>query len=126
MKQHGYTARYFELEKYGIPDYEELIFVAGTRTLAEKTEAIQGFVKAIKIALTETKSEPAASLSVYLGAVPEADKTIETQAFELTRPYFAGPEGHNPAHWQAVADFALEYGLIPAPVDAAALIHTWE
>ncbi|MCG8617771.1 MAG: ABC transporter substrate-binding protein [Desulfobacterales bacterium] len=126
MKQHGYAARYFELEKYGIPDYEELIFVAGTRTLEEKDEAIQGFVTAIKIALAEARSKPAESLAVYLAAVPEADKTIETQAFELTRPYFAGTEGHNTDHWQAFADFALKYGLIPAPVDAAALIHTWE
>ena len=27
MAQHGYKAGFFELEKYGIPDYEELIFV---------------------------------------------------------------------------------------------------
>ena len=36
MAQHGYKARFFELEKWGIPDYEELIFVCGQKILKEK------------------------------------------------------------------------------------------
>ncbi len=36
MAAHGVEARYFELEKYGIPDYEELLFVAGPHALKEK------------------------------------------------------------------------------------------
>ena len=58
--------------------------------------------------------------------MPEADKKIETLAFELTRPYFAVKLEHNLAKWQAFADFALEYGLIKNKVDASMLIHTWK
>ncbi len=126
MKQHGYDASFFELEKYGIPDYEELIFVAGSKTLEEKPEAVRGFVKAIRIALAEVQTEPEIAMGLYLAAVPEADVAIETQAFELTQPYFAGPEGHDQAKWQTFADFALDYGLIKNRVDVANLIHTWE
>ncbi len=126
MEKHGYNAGFFELEKYGIPDYEELIFVAGSRTLKKKKEAIQGFIKAIRIALAETQTDPEIALEFYLSAVPEADVDIETKAFELTRPYFAGPDGHDPVKWQAFADFALKYGLIKNRVDARDLIHTWE
>ncbi len=126
MEKHGYRAGFFELEKYGIPDYEELIFVAGSKTLKNKKEAIQGFVKAIRIALAEAQTDPAIALEFYLSAVPEADVDIETKAFELTRPYFAGPDGHDPVKWQAFADFALKYGLIKNRVDARDLIHTWE
>ncbi|MEH0021623.1 MAG: ABC transporter substrate-binding protein [Desulfobacter sp.] len=126
MKKHGYEARFFELEKYGIPDYEELIFVAGSNTLARKPEAVRGFVKAIRIALAEAQTDPEIALSLYLSAVPEADASIETEAFQLTRPYFAGPDGHDPLKWQAFADFALKYGLIQNKVDVSELIHTWE
>jgi putative hydroxymethylpyrimidine transport system substrate-binding protein len=125
MAQHGVTAHYFELEKYGIPDYEELIFVAGPGALAKKRAAVKGFVTAIAKALEDVQARPDQSLALYLKAVPEADKTVETRAFELTRPYFATTLGHNTEKWQAFADFALKYGLIDAPVDGASLVHNW-
>jgi putative hydroxymethylpyrimidine transport system substrate-binding protein len=126
MAQHGYKARFFELEKWGIPDYEELIFVCGPKALEEKSVAVRGFVTAIEKAFAYTKAHPEDALATYLAAVPQADKKIETLAFELTRPYFALKAGHNPAKWQAFADFALEHGLIKNKVDAASLIHIWK
>ncbi|MDD9303014.1 MAG: ABC transporter substrate-binding protein [Desulfobacter sp.] len=126
MEKHGYEARFFELEKYGIPDYEELIFVAGAKVLAQKEEAIHGFVKAIRMAMAQIQTDPKMAMDIYLAAVPQADTTVETAAFELTRPYFAGQKEHDPEKWQAFADFTLKYGLIKARVDTARLIHTWK
>jgi len=126
MAQHGYKAQFFELEKWGIPDYEELIFVCGPKTLKEKPGAVKGFVTAIEKAFAYTKAHPEDALATYLSAVPQADKKIETLAFELTRPYFAVKPKHNLAKWQAFADFALKYGLIKNKVDAAKLIHVWK
>lgn len=125
MKQHGYTAEFFELEKNGIPDYEELIFVTGSTTLAKKERAIGKFVKALRLAMEKLEADPEGALQRYLGALPEADVTVETQAFKLTRPYFAGQNTHDPAKWQAFADFALEYGLIKNHVDTSKIIHIW-
>ncbi len=126
MAGHGYEAGFFELEKYGIPDYEELIFVCGKNALKEKPQAIKGFVAALEKALAHTATRPDDALAVYLKAVPEADPAIETRAFELTRPYFATRISHDPARWQAFADFALDRGLIQNKVDGAALIHIWK
>ena len=126
MAQHGYTAQFFELEKWGIPDYEELIFVAGPDALEEKSKSIHGFVTAIEKALFYTKNDPEKALALYLSAVPQADKTIETQAFELTRPYFAASPAHDVAKWQTFADFALAHGLITNKVDVNNLIHLWK
>lgn len=127
MKKHGVSARFFELEKYGMPDYEELIFVAGAKTLATKTAGVHGFVKAIDQAMAELKKHPADALKVYLSAVPEADTEIETQAFELTAPYFAAPgDTHDLEGWRTFAEFAFKYGLIKHKVDGPALIHTWK
>jgi len=125
MAQHGYTANFFELEKFGIPDYEELIFVCGPKALQKKPEAVHGFVTAIEKALGYTKTHPEKALALYLSAVPQADKNIETQAFELTLPYFADGQGHDLVKWQAFADFALEYKLITHKVDVKKLIHNW-
>ncbi|MCP3873069.1 MAG: ABC transporter substrate-binding protein [Desulfobacteraceae bacterium] len=126
MAQHGYQAQFFELEKWGIPDYEELIFVCSPKTLKEKQNAVKGFVKALEKALAYTKAHPEDALATYLSAVPQADKKIETAAFELTLPYFAVKSGHNLAKWQAFADFALKYGLIKNKVNPQKLIHIWK
>ncbi len=126
IAQQGYKAQFFELEKWGIPDYEELIFVSGPNSLKKKTKAVKGFVMAIEKALAFTAAQPEEALAIYLSAVPEADKTIETQAFELTRPYFAVKTGHDLGKWQAFADFALKNGLIKNKVDVKTLIHTWK
>lgn len=126
MAQHGYTAQFFELEKWGIPDYEELIIVCSPKTIEKRSAAIQGFVIALEKALAYTKAHPEDALATYLAAVPQADKKIETKAFELTRPYFAKKTGHNLAKWQAFADFALEYNLIKNKVNTASIIHTWK
>jgi putative hydroxymethylpyrimidine transport system substrate-binding protein len=126
MAQHGYKSAFFELEKWGIPDYEELIFVCSPDVLDKKQDAVKGFVLAMEKAFGHVAAHPKKSLALYLGAVPRADKQIETDAFALTRPYFAKTLGHDPDKWQAFADFALEHGLINNRVDAAALIHTWQ
>jgi putative hydroxymethylpyrimidine transport system substrate-binding protein len=126
MAQHGYKAKFFELEKYGIPDYEELIFVCGQKSLNNKTKAIHGFVKAVSKALEYSKTHPQKALSLYLSAVPQADKIIETKAFELTLPYFAEhTQSHNLVKWENFADFALKYQLINSTVDVKQIIHKW-
>jgi putative hydroxymethylpyrimidine transport system substrate-binding protein len=126
MALHGYESSFFELEKWGIPDYEELIFVCSPAILDKKHAAVKGFVLALEKAFEYVADHPEKSLALYLGAVPQADPKMETEAFALTRPYFATTLGHDPDKWQAFADFALKHGLIQNPVDTAALIHTWQ
>jgi putative hydroxymethylpyrimidine transport system substrate-binding protein len=126
MAQHGYTADFFELEKYGIPDYEELIFVCSEKSLKNNKKAIHGFVKAVAKGLKYTKAHPQKALALYLSAVPQADKKIETEAFKLTLPYFAEHDHlHDISKWQKFADFALKYKLINKKMDVTKIIHNW-
>jgi putative hydroxymethylpyrimidine transport system substrate-binding protein len=126
MAQHGYKAGFFELEKWGIPDYEELIFVCSPAVLDKKQAIVKGFVSAMEQAFGHVAEHPEQSLALYLAALPQSDKQMETEAFALTRPYFAKTLGHDPGKWQAFADFALTHGLIKTRVNAKALIHTWQ
>lgn len=126
MAQHGYKAGFFELEKWGIPDYEELIFVCSPAVLDKKQDAVKGFVLALEKAFAYVADHPEKSLTTYLDAVPQADRKMETEAFALTRPWFAKTLGHDPGKWQAFADFALTHGLINNRVNAAELLHTWQ
>jgi putative hydroxymethylpyrimidine transport system substrate-binding protein len=119
MALKGYDVGYFELEKWGIPDYDELIFVTSKKTLTEKQTLMKGFQHAIGKAIDHARNSPETALKNYLKAVPEADRKIETKAYKLTLPYYATHQRLDVKRWQQFADFALQYGLIGKKVDVA-------
>lgn len=126
MRHKGYQTGYFELEKWGIPDYDELIFVCGTKTLTEKEKAIQIFSGAIDRSIAYSRANPEKALEQYFKAVPEADRKTETEAFKLTLPYFSHSQKHDIQRWQRFADFSFKYGLIARPVNVKSIIRVWE
>ena len=117
MQHKGYTVGYFELEKYGIPDYDELVFVCGPQTRQNKATAVKNFRVIVARAIAYARENPDQALEDYFKQVPEAVRLTETQAFQLTLPYFAHTQQHDPRRWQTFADFAHQYGLIEKPVD---------
>ncbi len=122
MGQKGIQTGYFELEKYGIPAYDELIFVTGAGTLAKRKSVIVAFAAAISEAMNIIENDPERALVHYFRALPDADKATETAAFRLTAPYFAKTQVCDSDQWQAFADFAYAAGLITAPVDVRAVL----
>ena len=122
MAAQGLKTGYFELEQYGIPDYDELIFICGAATLDDKKASVQGFVRAVARGIGVVTESPQAALADYFRAVPDADRAVETAAFELTRPYYATSQVCDPRRWQTFADFALKHGLIDKPVAVSALL----
>jgi putative hydroxymethylpyrimidine transport system substrate-binding protein len=122
MAQKGYDVGYFELEKWGIPDYDELIFVTRKQSLDKNLAAIKGFRRVIGQSIEYVRKNPETALSNYLKEVPEADSKIETGAFKLTLPYYATVQELDVERWQRFADFALQYGLIEKKVNVADVI----
>jgi putative hydroxymethylpyrimidine transport system substrate-binding protein len=51
MTNRGYEVGYFELEKWGIPDYDELIFVTSQKTMKKNQAALVTFKKTIDRAI---------------------------------------------------------------------------
>lgn len=123
LSEKGYGARYFEPCSFGIPDYDELVFIAGSAAMEKKRQAVRAFVRAVDKALSFTRANPEKALAAYFSAVPEADKTMETKAFGVTLPLYASTQAHDAERWQAFADFALASGLIEHPVRAKELLH---
>ncbi len=126
LKHRGYQAGYFELEQWGIPDYDELIFLCGAKTLTEKERLIKAFSLAVDRGIAYSRANPDKALEQYFKAVPEADRKTETEAFNLTLPYFSHSQKHDIQRWQRFADFSLKYGLVERPVDVKSIIKVWE
>ena len=126
MAAKGLAADYFELEKWGIPDYDELVFICGPQTLAQKKRAVNAFAAAVARGIAFQAENGAAALALYFQALPDVDREIETAAYRLTRPYFAARQTLETKRWQSFADFALKYGLITRAVDVKPLISRQE
>lgn len=122
MEHRGLTPGHFDLEKHGIPDYDELIFITSPSTLKTRKNVIKNFTSAIQKAIDYTKSNPDEALKTYFKALPEADKDLETDAFKATLPYYAKSQISSIKQWQTFCDFALSSGLIEKEVKADILI----
>ena len=126
LEEKGYTPGYFELGHWGIPDYDELIFIAGADVLQKKEELIRAFMQILQRAIATVRKDPARALELYFEAVPEAPHELEEKAFTITLPLYANDQSHDMARWQRFADFALEYGLIEKAVNVRKLVHDFK
>jgi putative hydroxymethylpyrimidine transport system substrate-binding protein len=122
MAHRGYEVGYFELEKWGIPDYDELIFVTSNKTMQNNQAAFIKIRQIVDRAIKYARAHPQKALEYYFKEVPEADRKTESDAFKLTLPYYAHSQKLDMLGWQRFADFALKYGLIEKAVDVRSVI----
>ncbi|SMG35193.1 ABC transporter substrate-binding protein [Dethiosulfovibrio salsuginis] len=122
MAHEGLKAGYFELEKHGIPPYDELIFLTSPQIWESKKEAVTAFCDAVQRAIDRSRADRKGALALYLNALPEADKDVERDAFFATLPYFADSQEGDLKRWQDFAAFALSSGLIDTEVDPSAIL----
>ena len=126
MAHRGYEVAYFELEKWGIPDYDELIFVTSLKTMKKNQAALATFKKVVDRGIVYTRANPQKALQYYFEEVLEADRSTETDAFKLTLPYYAHDQRIDVERWQQFADFAFKYGLIERSVDVKKVLWPTE
>jgi putative hydroxymethylpyrimidine transport system substrate-binding protein len=122
LEMEGYDSRFFEIDHFGIPTYDELVFVTGDRTYKEKKESIVKFLAAIDEALVFTAAHPPEALALYFRAVPEAPAEMERTAFDRTLPFFAPDTTLSVDQWETFSEFALTCGMIEKKVDLYALL----
>ncbi len=125
LEQRGYKAKFFALEKWGIPDYDELVFISGSKAINGKARSLRAFSEAVGKAISETRAHPEKALKEYFKALPEAPKEMESEAFKRTLPLYAETQEHDSDAWQKFADFAFTYGLIEKEVDVEGILHDW-
>ncbi len=125
LAEKGYPSSYFEPSQWGIPDYDELVFISGKDAFKKNDKAIRAFVTVMGDAIQLTRKNPDKALQVYFAAVPEADRTMETKAFKVTLDLYASSQVHDPGRWQTFADFALQCGLIEKALDVKDLLPQW-
>lgn len=106
---HAVTA--FFPEEYGIPNYNELIFIIHKNNVAD--ERFPKFLAALRKAVAYLDAHPRETWEQFAKQYPEANNTVNRESWFATMPYFA----ENPAfidknEWQHFANFLKENNLI--------------
>jgi putative hydroxymethylpyrimidine transport system substrate-binding protein len=124
-EEQGTPVRYLRVEEWGVPDYYELVLVAGEPTIAGQGEAITAFLGALQRGYTDAAADPEAALEVLLAASPDLDANVERQGLDLLIPLWtdggAVAFGTQTAErWDAFGGWMQEQGLLGEDVDIAA------
>ncbi|HEX7927672.1 MAG TPA: ABC transporter substrate-binding protein, partial [bacterium] len=115
---------YFAMEKYGVPDYSELIVISSDKFLKDNPAVARKLVAAVQEAIDLTRRDPEKALAMYFKANPTVRKELEQKAFALTLPQFAHTQDQSKEKWATWARFALDRGLIKQAVDPDSLVFT--
>ena len=121
LELEGVAGGYFALEKYGVPDYYELVIISNDTFLAEHSIVAKKLVTALQQAIDFTRAKPDEALRIYFAANPEVRQELDRRAFRSVLPYFATTQRQDHGKWERFAQFALEKGLIAHPVAAGDL-----
>lgn len=120
----GYPVRYFRIEEHGVPDFYELLIVAGEETIADKPDVVSAFLGALRQGYHYAEADLDSALQVLMDESPELVEDVEREGLDLLAPLWTDggeiPWGtQTTERWDAYTAWAQEEGLIDEGVVAA-------
>jgi putative hydroxymethylpyrimidine transport system substrate-binding protein len=117
LQQRGKKPRVIRMDDAGVPDYDELVFVANEDALEREGPLIRRFLTALRRGQQSLQRDPAAGVAALVKANRDLDPKLQRASVRATLPYFAPPSGkpygwQDPRKWMAFADWMQKNGLI--------------
>lgn len=108
----GSSVRTFYPEKYGFPNYDELILVTNKNKINDPN--LVKFTKALKQGVAYLQKNPQKCWEKFAKNHPELNNTLNEKSWFLTLPYFAyDPAKLDKTRYQKLANFMYKENLIP-------------
>jgi putative hydroxymethylpyrimidine transport system substrate-binding protein len=99
LQQRGKHPRVIRMNDAGVPDYDELVFVANADGLDRSGPLIRRFLNAMRRGEVALQRNPAAGVAALVKANRDLDPKLQSASVKVTLPYFAPPPG-KPYGWQ--------------------------
>ncbi len=131
MKEAGFDVNYFYInDNTDIPDYYELIFVAGDKLIKENPEKLQKFMRASKKGFEDMKANPEESLKILLDNQNKENfpllESVEKESINMLLPLMETENAEflsqDTAVWQKNIDWMLEKGIIKKSIKAEDIV----
>ena len=111
----GFPVNVFHLADWGVPRYDELVFIVSESAIQEKRDLIRRFLKASARGHQYAVDNPDEAIAAVAEANPEMERELIDKGVRLLAPIWAEmkPFGRmDPAGWQTFVDFLHERQLI--------------
>lgn len=124
-EKEGTPVRYLRVEEYGVPDYYELVLVAGEGTITDQEDVVRGMLGAMRKGYQDAMADLDTALDLLLAASPDLDRDVEREGLELLAPLWtSGGEvafgTQTSERWESYATWAKDEGILDASVDEQA------
>ncbi|CAM4198326.1 ABC transporter substrate-binding protein [Bacillus manliponensis] len=131
MRHEGHDPAYFNPADYGVPNYHELVFVTGEKTLKKDKETLQAFLRGAKKGFNFMKENPDEALDILLEnqekenfpLIPEVEKEsmdILLEKMETEDEPFLSDSKES---WETQTKWLKEKGMIEETVPADTLFE---
>ena len=118
LRASGVDTRYFTIETFGVPTYDELIFLTLRQHLEEDPSFSERFQRALQRSIDWCRAHPEEAFGVYLSAQTERSSRAvewEREAWKLTLPLFAHAQEINEGKWEHLLQWMEAQGLVKHP-----------
>jgi len=118
------------IDDYGVPSYDELVFVTGSSQLAHEPGVLRAFQQATFRGYAYAAAHPAEAATILLKVpgVLSSSRALIQQSITLLAPLFKDAKGRygtmDERTWQAYADWMTATKLIPSHLDASTALTT--
>jgi putative hydroxymethylpyrimidine transport system substrate-binding protein len=121
-QEKGFPVTTLRVERWGVPNYCELVLVASEKTIRTEPALVRGTVQALQQGYAYAEAHPEAAWSALHAQDRTLDGRLVLQSLRLLAPVVtdAPTIGYqNPAQWKRYASWLTANRLISGPVDAA-------
>ncbi len=111
----GFPVDVIHLQDWGVPTYDELVFVVSEDAVEENKDTIRRFLRAVARGHRFAAANPEAAIDAVAEANPEMERELISRGVRLLAPFWAEmqPFGRlDESKWQSFVDFLYDNELI--------------
>ena len=79
-EQQGKSVNVMKIQDWGVPDYYELLLVAGDSTVKDNPKLVEKFLRAMSKGYADAAKDQSAALDELVKAAPDTDRAVEAQS----------------------------------------------
>jgi putative hydroxymethylpyrimidine transport system substrate-binding protein len=122
-RQKGYPVNVMRVEKWGVPNYCELVLVASEKTVQTRKTYVREVVEALQEGYADAEAHPSVAWDALEGKASGLNRTLVMDSLKLLAPVVtdAPTIGYqSAAQWRRYAAWLVKNKLIDGPVNADA------
>jgi len=121
----GKEVNIMRMEEWGVPDFYELIIIASESTIADRTEVVEGFVRAMRKGFEAAENDPQGAVDTLIEANPESvNEELERKGVDLLQSIWGDGVPRigwqEEARWSSFTSWMKSQEFIEDDVDALA------